>query len=1269
MFRGIKGGQAIPLGKGFYYMRGRKHSQGGIDVSKNLEVEDKEVVQITPKHIKVYSAQPILNGISPAKAVLGGANPNKVFNAQENYKDRNGLNDDGSKKARLGIDWERYKDDFNYRSEIIKSLSKQQNTNRTKTTTNSPIFTDNDKRIAASEQGKIDRVNKQIADKARIDNGLKEGVKTIAENLPVIGDALTVNDAIIDFKNGNNLAGAIGLSSLVLPFGINKVIKRFMPKITKYLVKQSDNLLDWDNWSKGGKISTEHIKEYNEIEKKARANGTWLKNSDGSDFIGDPRSWVQMQSKDFKKSFGENPEILYSGISENINPEFNNIQWLTNRENRARTYATNDDNVLQIVTNSKPSYTINAEGRNWRGIAVDETGEIGTTVVKDKTLINTNDIARTKFKNNESIRINNVNDAGPRIPNKNSKYYGILDPIEELYTPADDIVLGKGTTRKSILFNNGDFNVNDKNIFKAMLPVAGLSSFYYLNNKKRLGGKSKLGTKEEYFNINLPNVTVTPEPWQIDFHKNFGNRFVRKKVIDELKEEYINYPKNLASDELDDALYNAKNNNDKRAIISKFNNDNFIKAQNESNMRQENIDNIDTNQFVKRIYNVWNEAGRPSITNNKSIVNYISDPYRANYSPIFNKIYRAITLRDVIAELAHPIQDKKGNKKGFLKYITQFPKAIIGEITGDRSHYDDNNHYEGETHNIIEPELYDYIIENKPTKYINKKAMGGITNRVPFTGGRTQSKRKARLGTDETLSEAIRKAREFNPSFDGTPIYPYGVLTDESTENSNNTIYTNSGVDGNSLANELAKDYYTFGYNVPFSGIRVPSIFDRDLGAFERQRANRAAVQNKSNSTEKPFIQTNYKDWNGIYRDKRVAFTNGVRPPFNKNIDITFIEDDRPFTVNTNFGNYGYGMLDYNTVVYPTPSLTMFSRPMDYKSIATPEVTSYTTVNSTKDNTTIPAKTTDSNQSPVKESSVSQTTVRPTSASVKPTKPTRRSTSPVTTTKSYVDRSVNDFRLPSGPDVGKATKITTKDISPVAKPKAETFTEDIKRRTINNLNVIQNTKSNFFKDNSSSLIGAASDLLSTGFSYISNKRAINNMSAPKTPVITPVRRLETNYNINPQVDNIRETTNTLANEIANNSSSSASVLNRINKLRLSGLMQKNQLYGQKENAETQLINQDALNQQQVAATNVAAYNQYQDRLTDYNNKIADLKGENNIGLISGINSVVQNTLKNKKLEEQFIANLVATGLPYKDVVNFVTKRIPLPEKYKLQMQE
>lgn len=120
----VAGGIAQPLGNNFFYMNGRKHSQGGIDIGPSdktgIEVEGGEVVETNGNELKVYSAQPIINGVSPAKLVMGGANPDKVFKAQEDFKDRNRINDDGTKYKEGG---KIYQAPDEYKRQIAESSS------------------------------------------------------------------------------------------------------------------------------------------------------------------------------------------------------------------------------------------------------------------------------------------------------------------------------------------------------------------------------------------------------------------------------------------------------------------------------------------------------------------------------------------------------------------------------------------------------------------------------------------------------------------------------------------------------------------------------------------------------------------------------------------------------------------------------------------------------------------------------------------------------------------------------------------------------------------------------------------------------------------------------------------------------------------------------------------------------------------------------------------------------------------------------------------
>lgn len=205
----VAGGIAQPLGNNFFYMNGRKHSQGGIDIGPSdktgIEVEGGEVVETNGNELKVYSAQPIINGVSPAKLVMGGANPNKVFKAQEDFKDRNRINDDGTKYKEGGKIYQapdEYKRQIaesgsiiiggyptisgNRNYKFIKGLTKASRIGRTATNL-----------INLGRQKIYDLVNK--IDNTWINQGIKEVYRTTigkhGSNLP----------RTIDYINKNNI--------------------------------------------------------------------------------------------------------------------------------------------------------------------------------------------------------------------------------------------------------------------------------------------------------------------------------------------------------------------------------------------------------------------------------------------------------------------------------------------------------------------------------------------------------------------------------------------------------------------------------------------------------------------------------------------------------------------------------------------------------------------------------------------------------------------------------------------------------------------------------------------------------------------------------------------------------------------------------------------------------------------------------------------------------------------------------------------------------
>lgn len=161
-----------------------------------------------------------------------------------------------------------------------------------------------------------------------------------------------------------------------------------------------------------------------------------------------------------------------------------------------------------------------------------------------------------------------------------------------------------------------------------------------------------------------------------------------------------------------------------------------------------------------------------------------------------------------------------------------------------------------------------------------------------------------------------------------------------------------------------------------------------------------------------------------------------------------------------------------------------------------------------------------------------------------------------------------------------------------------------------------------------------------------NKRALNNMQAPPQPISQTAAKLRTNYNINPQLDNLRETAARYEEAVNNNTASSRTALARNQQNRFATALNTNNLYGTKENEETKLINADRLNQQEVANKNVEAYNAWQDKVNAFKNTITEKKAENLVGLTQGITSGIMNTIENVQQRMRDDKSILANALSH-----------------------
>ena len=161
-----------------------------------------------------------------------------------------------------------------------------------------------------------------------------------------------------------------------------------------------------------------------------------------------------------------------------------------------------------------------------------------------------------------------------------------------------------------------------------------------------------------------------------------------------------------------------------------------------------------------------------------------------------------------------------------------------------------------------------------------------------------------------------------------------------------------------------------------------------------------------------------------------------------------------------------------------------------------------------------------------------------------------------------------------------------------------------------------------------------------------NKRALNNMQAPPQPISQTAAKLRTNYNINPQLDNLRETAARYEEAVNNNTASSRTALARNQQNRFATALNTNSLYSTKENEETKLINADRLNQQEVANKNVEAYNAWQDKVNAFKNTITEKKAENLVGLTQGITSGITSTIENVQQRMRDDKSILANALSH-----------------------
>lgn len=255
------------------------------------------------------------------------------------------------------------------------------------------------------------------------------------------------------------------------------------------------------------------------------------------------------------------------------------------------------------------------------------------------------------------------------------------------------------------------------------------------------------------------------------------------------------------------------------------------------------------------------------------------------------------------------------------------------------------------------------------------------------------------------------------------------------------------------------------------------------------------------------------------------------------------------------------------------------------------------------------------------------------------------------------------IRVPSRSSTGESERSEGRDkaelganygkLDPVLKTYMPMVTAPFYKNTISPFSNIPritppNTKINLFNDNGGAksdiwgdIIGAGSNIIGSLITRGINNKMIDNLKAPTMPVLETARKLNTKYNINPQEEAIKENLAAYERQVAGNTGSSRIALARINKGRNLATSQLVNLYGQKENIETQLRNQDTMNQQTVAARNIERINRHLTDVTNFNNKVTEMRADNNVSTVQNINQGVQDLLARRDRRTSFNKTLMA----------------------------
>ncbi len=1117
----VAGGIAQPLGNNFFYMNGRKHSQGGIDIGPSdktgIEVEDGEVVETNGNELKVYSAQPIINGVSPAKLIMGGANPNKVFKAQEDFKDRNGINDDGT-KAKYGKekyvaksdntrvtpimesprnsgikqgDFIYYPETYRIANNTLEKVPARKEVNMTPLEQINPEFD-----ILLGGAGVLRGVDKATKVAMALDKNIsRTSQKAITKGRDALG-YYSISPNIRYNLSVNNGRKALGVKPTKL---LEAPRKQLTSNIGKY--KDFVNILDSD----GKVIDIPDVLQTNIDDTRAflKTFNKWNARY-GYDPIPLSAAKNPKQADKLIKDRLLEHNTFVRGVHETGNEE--NINNILRRngieptaENRAKYYASTyapDTGAGRAGFNS--SY--NGEGTIYSSNSLSTA--IGYAKAKHRNEKDGFVVSVRRPIKFEGTRENWVKNADFAFDN--SKQGSLYIDYELPY------LLRYGKSARTELSKN-------KNI-----PYKDIISKVNKDYSKLHGYNEYIANKIKRF-INDPDIKYKPS-YQIT-----GN--AKKDYInDVIGREISNLP-----------IYNhhvgntyAYNIFEKRGIDPNF----YIMAS--SNGKEFDIikyDDLFSNTYIidkipeKEVKDAYYKD-----INNK-LGKLVSNNYRKYVEKQFDKLYN----KDINIELRKSKRISNNELKEYIKSKGIHPEnKKYNVITSEKLCKTSRNKGNPYQHFIFTGDVGKQGLDVVDIKDVNSEEFKHIFNTRQHTGKYSKG--------------YSRKSRKFGGK---------DMIVSISGNVKNGLIHSPSSTGG------LRDKFAVGGKRINRHGRTWE--YDEQIGAYvpiTNRTINRTSAYpiNKSARGE-TIIGSDYTFRNGRWSKNNNVNTNtnkpnvdngNRRPQYYAERKLPLFEDGAGITSGLVRAGWSHGNnkgVSMNNTNIPSLSATKSS-----------------------------GKTPRRGRSKSSQSSQSISTKTPPTAVYNRNLPKVEASIPTTLPVS-TNTPAQEITYSDGKGQGKFKNLTTAD-----------------------------------------WIGLGSNVAGSLASYFASKRAINKMRGPGQPTLISANKLKTKYNINPQLDRIREDKFEAYRDIDSNTASSRVSLARKQRVRNAAGQAVNELYGNKENIETNLINQDRRNQQSVRQFNAQQYNQYIDRKAAFDNGIREAKVTNINNLFSGINAGIQDMI-------------------------------------------